>query len=55
MSNQEYYKVIVDDARNLKTLQNEPFVVSKETYLNETLNEIVQSPPTLLDHSRKII
>jgi hypothetical protein len=55
MSNQEYFKVIVDDARILKILQNEPFVVLKETYLIETLNEIMQSPPILLDRSRKTI
>jgi hypothetical protein len=31
MSNQEFYKVIVDNVRILEILQNEPFVVSKET------------------------
>jgi hypothetical protein len=55
MSNQEYYKVIVDNVRILEILQNETFVVSKETYLIEALNGIVQSPPILLDHSKRII
>jgi hypothetical protein len=55
MSNQEYYKVIVDNVGILEILQNETFVDSKETYLIGTLNGIVQSLPILLYHSKRII
>jgi hypothetical protein len=41
MSNQEYYKVVVDDVGILEILQNEPFVASKERDLIEALKEIV--------------
>ncbi len=45
MSNQDYYKVFVDDVGILKILQDEPFVASKEKDLIEALKESMQSPP----------
>jgi hypothetical protein len=53
MSNQDYYKVVMDDVRILKILHNEPFVVLKERDLIEALKETVQSPlprPFQKDH-----
>jgi len=45
MSNQEYYKVVVDDVGISKILENEPFVALKERDLIEALKETMQSPP----------
>ncbi len=45
MSNQDYNKVVVDDVRIPKILQDETFVASKEKDLIEALKETVQSPP----------
>ncbi len=45
MLKEKYYKVVMDDVGILKILQNEPFDVSKERDLIETLKEKVQSPP----------
>jgi hypothetical protein len=41
MSNQDYYKVVVDDVGIPEILQDEPFVALKERYLIEALKEIV--------------
>jgi hypothetical protein len=45
MSNQDYYKVVMDDVGISEILQDEPCVASKERDLIEALKETVQSPP----------